>query len=246
MINIYFKTIDNQKTKSTCVAEQIIGAITNGDFAIGDRLPPERIIANEMNVSRNSVRTALNALQLIGIIQSIAGSGTYVRKSVGKKLSMDQATNLIKRSEDLREVWEARKEIETSLSRLAIDRATTEEFNKARHALDEMRRANNVHDYEAYLEANKDFHLAIGIAADNFLLVNALSELLKITKNRLLGNENLHWEIENVDKSLEAHEDIFHAIAHRDKDAAARAIEAHLLEMASIFNLSNSDGKEVG
>ncbi|MDR7465382.1 MAG: GntR family transcriptional regulator, partial [Armatimonadota bacterium] len=70
------------KKKSTHVAEQILQAIMSGQYRVGDRLPPERVLAEEMGVSRPSVREALSALQIVGVVASRVGDGTYVRSAV--------------------------------------------------------------------------------------------------------------------------------------------------------------------
>ncbi|MBI3998745.1 MAG: FadR family transcriptional regulator, partial [Armatimonadetes bacterium] len=66
------------KRKSALVAEQLIEAIRSNVYRVGSRLPPERVIAEQMGVSRPSVREALSALQLAGVLESRPGDGTYV------------------------------------------------------------------------------------------------------------------------------------------------------------------------
>ena len=77
-----FQEVGQAKKKATYVAEQIIDAIKQGAYQIGDKLPSERDIAKQMKVSRNSVREALSALQILGVIESRPGTGTYIRNSV--------------------------------------------------------------------------------------------------------------------------------------------------------------------
>src|SRR6056297_2305135 len=106
-----FKKIEEPKRKSSSVAEQIIDAINRLEFALGDRLPSERRIAEQMDVSRNSVREALSALQVIEVVETKAGSGTYV-KNLPNEVNITNALNMAQAGEDLLEVWEARREVE--------------------------------------------------------------------------------------------------------------------------------------
>lgn len=226
-----FTKIGERRKKSAYIAEQILDAISQGEYQIGDRLPAERVIAEQMDVSRNSVREALSALQILGIIESRAGDGTYVRNSVGDKLDIVQALTLMKEGEDLLEVWEARKEIETSLVKLAIDRASPKDLNKIEGILEEMRKATYAKDSVGYLDANKDFHLAIGRAADNLPLKNALRSLMEITTQQLLEEVNLGYVLESIEKSFKEHEDIFNAIRDQDKEAGTKAMKIHFEEL---------------
>jgi len=93
-----FQEIKQAKTKGTYVAEQIMSAIEQGEYQIGDKLPSERAIAEQMKVSRNSVREALSALQKLGAIESRAGTGTYIRNGVKNKFNIDQVVTLWKKA----------------------------------------------------------------------------------------------------------------------------------------------------
>ena len=62
------------------IARQIAAAVQQEQFKVGDRLPPERTLAEELNVSRASVREALSALEILGIVESRTGNGTFVRR----------------------------------------------------------------------------------------------------------------------------------------------------------------------
>lgn len=78
--DMQFEEIGNKK-KSIQIATQILTAIGNGRVQAGDRLPPEEEIARMTGTSRPSVREALGALQIVGVLETKAGSGTFVRKS---------------------------------------------------------------------------------------------------------------------------------------------------------------------
>ena len=226
-----FQEISQVKTKGTHVAEQIMSAIEQGEYQIGDKLPSERDIAEQMKVSRNSVREALSALQIVGVIESRPGTGTYIRNNVMDKVNIDQAVTFVEKSEDLFKVWEARKEIEGSLVKFAIDRANKEGIDKIADALATMRKATLAEDYDGFLGANTCFHLSVAKAADNLSLMNALRPLLAITTQELLEELKLGYIWKDVDGCLVGHEAILKAIQKRDEEAGSKAVKAHFEDL---------------
>ncbi|MCK4394085.1 FadR family transcriptional regulator [Candidatus Bipolaricaulota bacterium] len=226
-----FQEVGQAKKKATYVAEQIIDAIKQGACQIEDKLPSERDIAKQMKVSRNSVREALSALQILGVIESRAGAGTYIRSSVKNNANIDQVVSFVKKSEDLFEVWEARKEIEDSLVKFAINRASKEDIDKIAGALAAMRKATLAEDYDGFLGANTDFHLSVGKAADNLPLMNALRSLLEITTQELLEELKLGYVWQEVEECFAGHEAIVEAIRKHDEKAGAKAVRNHFRDL---------------
>lgn len=226
-----FQEVAQAKTKATYVAEQIIAAIKQGEYQAGDRLPSERDIAEQMKVSRNSVREALSALQILGAIESRPGTGTYIHNSIMDKVNIDQVVTFVKKSEDLFKIWEARKEIEDSLVKLAIDRANKEDIDKIADALAAMRKATLAEDYDGFLGANTYFHLSVAKAADNLPLMNALRPLLEITTQELLEELKLGYVWQEVEECFAGHKAILEAIQKHDRKAGAKAVTAHFDEL---------------
>jgi len=230
-----FKEISNLKRKSAYVAEQILAAMRRGEYKKGDRLPAERVIAEQMKVSRNCVREALSALQLSNILQSKVGAGTYVRNPISTKINIERALNLAKDTKDLVEIWEARKEIEIVLIKLAIERATPIDLKQITKHLEEMRVAVSARNQREYLAANESFHLSIANSADNLPLRNALQALYNFTNQELLDNVNTGYVVEGMEKSLREHTRILDSIRNGDKSGATKAINAHFRELESYF-----------
>ncbi len=232
-----FREIESKKTKAMYVAEQIIDSLRNKEFPVGSQLPSERQIAEQMKVSRNSVREALSALQIIGIIESRTGEGTYVRDSVQEEVDIGQALTTLRKEQDLFEIWEARKEIEGSLVRLAIDRINPDKLAQIQSILERMREAMQTGDTVAYLDTNRAFHVAVAEAADNALLKNALCALMKITTQQLSEEVNLGYVLESIRKSFNEHEAIYNAIREQDKRLALKAIRTHFKELERYFKV---------
>ena len=222
-----FREIESIKTKAMYVAEQILDAIKKGEYSIGSKLPPERRIAEQMKVSRNSVREALRALQIIGIIESKAGMGTYVSGSVEKGIDLSTVVAFVEESRDLFEVWEARQELEISLASLASTKATKSDIDNISVALEEMRTDTAIADNVKYLEANRLFHLSVAEAAHNSVLMETLQPLIRVTNQQLLDELGLGYTWQKERKDLDTHEKIFNAIRGHDNRAASEAVRLH-------------------
>jgi len=230
-----FQKIEQTKTKVAYVAEQLMNAIRRGEYQIGDKLPSERFIAEQMNVSRNSVREAMSALQISQIVETKVGDGTYVKNLPKSKADIEKALSLAKDSADLLEIWEARKEIEITLIKLAIKRATSKGLDIITDHLATMRDAVRTQDTKGYLAANERFHLAIADSAQNLPLRNALGALHNFTNKELLDDVNRAYVVAGMEKSLKEHEDILEAICNGDEEAGIKSIEAHFRELESYF-----------
>lgn len=224
-----FKHIEEPKKKSVNVAEEIIRAIRAGEFKPGENLPAERKMAAQMGVSRNSVREALSALQIVGMVESKAGSGNYVA-SYDKKVDIEKALSLVRDSEDLMEIWEARREIEKILARMALRRAESEDLDELRSVLKVFEEAVSRGDYQGYHRANQRFHLLIAGLADNIYLKNALEALMGVTGEHLLKNLVPDYQ-KYMEKSLSIHKRLLKLIHSGDEREIERAVNRHFLEL---------------
>ncbi len=226
---MFFKHICETRKKSANVAEEIVRAIRAGEFEPGESLPAERKIATQMGVSRNSVREAISALQIVGVVESKAGSGTYVASNANK-VDIDRALSLARDSEDLMEIWEARREIEKILARLALWRAESKDLEQLRSVLEVFEEAVSRGDYEGYHRANHKFHLIIADLANNIYLKSALEALLGVTGEHLLKKMVPDYQ-EYMNKSLSIHKRLLKLIHNGNEREIERAIDRHFLEL---------------
>src|SRR5512137_391747 len=156
---------------SAIAAEQIVEAIQRGDYPVGDRLPSEFELAEQMGVSRPSIREALSALQAMSLIESRPGSGNYVLRAPSP-LDERNAVGLIESEAGCLEVMEAREALEPAVAALAAGKAAKPALANLREALRKMGRFAAKNDFEAYFEADKAFHLALADAAGNVLVTS--------------------------------------------------------------------------
>jgi len=224
-----FKKIEHKK-KSVYAAEQIIEAIGQGRYSIGDKLPSEREIAEKMGVSRPSVREALSALHIVGIVESRAGDGTYVRRTISSFEEAYSAFTMLEESDSLHDAFEARRVLEEGIVALACTKARDEDIEGLESALHSMDRAAHGKNFEAFNLANQHFHLQLVNAVHNQLLTDALEPLLQVLHQRFpqkLRESFYQWDQRRFLETASIHQRIFKAVVDRDPHQAVEAMRQH-------------------
>ena len=231
-----FKEIET-KSKSAYAAEQLINAIKNGVYKVGDRLPPERELAERMGISRPLIREALSALQIAEVIESRAGDGTYIRKSIG---NMDIETHILatlEGEEDPIVVIEARMLLEGGTARLAATHISTEELKRVERILEQEQVAGEKAEYASYVKADRKFHLVIVAASRNQYLEAAARPLIDTMGKQLWrGIDQLYlFNPQGIAQTLKEHEHILEAIKRRNPREAEKAMRRHLARARDRF-----------
>lgn len=201
----------------------------------GDRLMSERELAERLGVSRTSIRQALTALEVMGLVEIRHGGGVFLARPPDAVLP-SLATELVGRYEHLPAVMEVREAIETQTARLAAGRRTDEDLHTMHQALDSMEAAIESHGEPAGADA--EFHTAIVRAARNPLLERLWSDMsgpIDQTRRASLARPG------RPPRSLAAHRRILEAIEARDEDAAATAMREHLSVVADLGFLTTDD-----
>ena len=223
-----FEKVDQPKRKSAVVVEQILAAISSGELPRGSRLPSERELSDQMHVSRNSVREALAALQLIGILETKTGAGSFVAVSGIPNADVPAMLDQLRGEEDLVKVWEARTEIEVSLARLVAQRADASCLTRIRRSLEKLAEAIEANvDVDDYLLLNAAFHASIASCADNRPMADAYAILEESTRAEMLRVPHRAFIRNGMRVSQADHEAILEAIATGDADLADRAVRIH-------------------
>ena len=201
---------------------QIEALLDRGELHPGDQLPPERALAEQFQVSRASVREALRSLELLGIVETRAGGGTFVRQMVPEDLARP-LSNLISRGHTLTDVIEVRGLIEPAIAAAAARRIRPDELVELRGILKQQ--AEKVAAGQPYAEEDTRFHELIGQAARNELLVTMLGVIWDVLRSSreqwLQTNQRAH-------SSIDAHQRILAALETHDADAAHAAAGEHI------------------
>ncbi len=204
------------------IVEQIEGLLEKGDLRPGDQLPPERALAEQFQVSRASVREALRTLELLGIVETRAGGGTFVRRAAPDDLARP-LTSLISRGHSVADVIEFRGLVEPELAALAARRATNDQLAELREILTAQER--KVASREPYGEEDARFHELIGQAARNELLTSLLGVIWDVL--RALREQWLQTNA-RAHASLDGHHRILAALEARDAKTARVAAADHI------------------
>ncbi len=212
------------------IVEQIQSLIKEGKLKPGDKLPPERILAEKLGVSRPPLREAISALEILGIIESRGGKGNII-KNTFNSTSYTQQVKELEKEESPFELLEARKVIETEIAGLAAKKATLEDIEDIEEALDKMK--NSLSDIPRAMEFDIQFHIAIAKAAHNSILFQMMNYLADGLKASLWVNiKEKSWALpDHPQKYLEEHTKLFEAIKKGDKKLARRTMHSHLADV---------------
>ena len=188
-----------------------------------DRLPPERLLAEQIGVGRRAVRHALDLLEAEGRISRQQGRGTLICDA--RTASLDLSSQLAKLTNPV-DTLEARMAIEPTLARLAALRGSKADFDKLFEAAEASRMAKDPISYE---KADAAFHRRICIAARNPLLVSIFEAVLHVASDRTWrhGRETAHC-VNNQARYSAAHLKIAAAICERNPKLAEEIMRSHL------------------
>lgn len=218
------------RTKLTnSVFEQLLSFVVNESWKPGDRIPPERELCQKLGIARTSLREALKAMELVGMLDSRVGDGTFVcpRSEFLSRPLLWAFTGTD--HEELREIMEARTIIEENLAAFAAMRGTDEEIKEIGRAVQLMR--DSIARGDSILDADMAFHIAVSKAAQNGVLVNAVQLLRNLMRQWILYKLLIPDVPETV---LKRHAAIYRAIAARKPNAARNAMRLHLEETSRL------------
>ncbi len=220
-----FKKLESPN-KSEYVYTQIINEIESGQYDIGDKLPAETVIAELAGVSRASVREALSALRLVGVIETKKGDGTYIKAdtfTVEGRAHFGRGSNTF-------EVLEARRVVEPAIAILALEMIDDKHLEQIKLAVMAMEKEAQKNDFEAYHQANKRFHNAIAEVTRNRSLINYIRSLQTVFIDSEFGSKLRHQyltEASYVKDALATHWAIYKAFVARDKKLLEEAWLKH-------------------
>ncbi|OLN30215.1 FadR/GntR family transcriptional regulator [Desulfosporosinus metallidurans] len=210
------------------IVDQIGQLVAEGQLKPGDRLPSERELVERFQVSRASIREAISALEMMGLIEVRSGEGTYIREVNIDSVVAPLAWMLfIEKDTDL-ELYEARKILEVQAAGLAAERAEDDEMSDMFEALEIMRV-----DLQKQLlgeEADHHFHYAIARATHNkilFRLMNTISDTMQKTLKS--SRSKLYEDTNSPERLYKEHLLIYEAIKNHDAESAQKLMLAHLV-----------------
>ncbi len=189
----------------------------------GDRLMSERELAVQLGVSRTSVRQALTALRVLGLVEIKHGDGVYLLRSP-RDVIPSLASEIVGSEGDHPMIWEVREGIEVQAARLAARRREDADLVELHAALEEM--AGSIAEGGDGIEGDRRFHRAIAGAAHNPLLMELIAQLADVIDRTSAASLTLAGR---PPVSLVAHREILSAIERGDEAAAAEQMRQHVM-----------------
>jgi len=209
--------------------------ILQGEFSAGERLPPERVLARELGVSRSTLREAIRALVVMNVLVSRHGDGTYVSSLEPDLLAEPFELMVSLSDESLFHLFEVRRVLETACAGLAAERISDEELIQFDRILEHSEAARD--DSEELLDRDVELHTAIVRATRNPLLIRIMSGVGALA---LAGRRRTISLPGVADRSLADHARIVSALRRRSPETARAAMEAHLGHVEESFRESGS------
>ncbi|MBS3737092.1 MAG: FCD domain-containing protein [Candidatus Bipolaricaulota bacterium] len=220
-----------QRKKPLHVASQLVSAIKAGNFEVGDKLPTEEELSERTGVSRASVREALAALRLGGIIETKVGKGTFVRQVPEEDTVREKLIKVLIDNPKPLELQEARTAFEVGVVQIAAKKFSEDDEQKLEATLDEMGDAARNDNYQEFLDLHKRFHLQVAGATRNDVIEDTLKNLQGIMNDTMWRKlEKMHYlpdKREYLMESLRIHREIFIALKKNDPVLAGKRIKSH-------------------
>jgi len=206
------------------IATQLMDLIELKKLSPGDKLPPERQLADLLAVSRPSLREALHILQAQGLVQIKHGQGTFVQEPI---VAQELRASMMTKTHGLNELFDAREVLEVPASKWAAEKATKEDIRLLRTTLNQIDTVTASHpiDFDQLQLLDAKFHLTIvGVAGNRFInqTLNVLQDVMRMsmeTTLRLPGRSEI---------SRSEHSEILTAIENGDGELASRLTLKHI------------------
>lgn len=200
--------------------DRIKALIAEGALTPGAKLPPERRLAESFGVSRSSLRHAIKALEVMGVLRQRVGDGTYLTEDSGHILREPLQLLFLIDEISFEDLLETRLIVEPELAARAAERATTEDIRAMKETLAEMQRKDASH--EELIQADLAFHHAIFEAARNPLC----KRIFSLVHKAMMASIGITSQMVDWKHTLSFHRPICNAIERRrPKEARQRMIE---------------------
>jgi GntR family transcriptional regulator, transcriptional repressor for pyruvate dehydrogenase complex len=210
-------------TRADAVKNELLDRVRSGAIQPRERLPSERALATELGVSRNVLREAIGSLAAMNVLEARPGSGVYVSELDTASMIEPLEFAVSLGPSHLRSVIQARQVIEPGIAALAAQFGTPEQIDGLYKLIERSRTL--IDDSDAYLDVDMAIHDAIVQMAGNPILTRISDALRRLVRT---AREITNTGPPMREGALAGHEAIFEAIAARDAERAARAMQDHI------------------
>jgi len=222
---------DGSEKRARLLIEHIMSSLQSGELKNGDKLPSEHELMRTTGISRGSVREALSALELVGVVRRQQGGGTYVRSSRPTLLGADSEElfyEFLKDAENSNHsfsAFEARSMFEPRVAALAAQRAEQENIEELEAILNRMRLAAEERNSSHIVQCDLEFHIAVAKATQNEVIARTMKQIIKMADAQMFRTYK-----RNKPTVYEEHKRIFEAIRDGEPDAARVCCEYNIMK----------------
>ena len=218
-----------QERLSDAIVRQLENLILEGVLRPGERLPPERELAAQLQVSRPSVREALQRLEAAGLVETRHGGGTFVRNAFAETLTDPLADLFQRHPEAAVDFVEFRYTLDGIVAYYAALRGTDADREILTQRFRAIEAVHSKDDFVEEADRDADFHIAIAEASHNVVLLHVVRSLLELLRKDVIFNRNLLYSRKDArDLLMEQHRKIYELIMSRDAEGARAAAQAHM------------------
>lgn len=208
------------------VIRSVQDLIWRGEIVPGESLPPQQKLAEQYGVGLSTIREAVKALSMIGLLEARPGRGTRVLPDALRILNSDSSMKANLSRIVPEEVLEARRVIESALTAMAAERATADDVSEMEAAFAEMRQA--VDDDEGFTRADVRFHLAVARASKNHVLAQTYYLIRSLLEEAIRQADALPG---GKFRGLTNHSQILEGIRNHNPSLAQQAAERQITDV---------------
>ncbi|MGW1680802.1 FadR/GntR family transcriptional regulator [Saccharopolyspora sp. NPDC002376] len=201
------------------VIQQLRAEITSGRWPVGERIPAEPELLEQLGIARGTLREATRALIHAGLLQARQGDGTYVR-------AKSELSGALQRLDsELGDVLEVREALDAQAARLAANRISEEELARLGELLAQRATAWEERDRDAWVQADYAFHQCVAASSGNALMDNLYTALGPALRRSMTA----HWDAPGFNGAdHRGHEELFDALRAGDSARAVRSATANI------------------
>ncbi|WP_188737468.1 FadR/GntR family transcriptional regulator [Oceanobacillus neutriphilus] len=219
-----FDKIETKKVYEN-VLEQIIKRIVDGKLVPGDSLPPERELAEQLGVSRPSLREALRILQVLGVIKNSPKTGTIIQQVNPEQIFQTLSMVMVTSPSETSQLLEIRKSIETEMCYYAALRRDEKDLKSIGNTLENLSKAADSLEFKKY---DYEFHYTIACAAKNIFFKYVLEMISNLIDKQMFELTNKIMDIGLHQRMVEQHKMIFEEISNKNAEEARLAMKNHI------------------
>ena len=212
---------------SDVILQQLENMILEGSLAPGEKLPPERELAKQFEVSRPSLREAIQKLEAKGLVTRRQGGGTFVKNQLEEGLTDPLFDLISKHPESQFDLLEFRHALEGIAAYYAALRGTSTDFTKVKQSFDKIAQVNN--DLKLKAKAINAFHFSVAEASHNVVLLHLVRGMQALLEQNVLQNLTVLLKKPDISNQLAQHRRLLmDAVIEGNPEQARLASNAHL------------------